>query len=113
LFPKDLDMIFMVMAFHDFAEPVAWLRNAKTSMKSDATLVIVDRDPDKISGGRGHFMTKDEILDTVKEADFELVRVETFLENDNIYIFRLRNQRKGVADTDSVFFRHPLFMKDL
>ena len=37
-----------------------------------------------------HHKTKDEILDTVKKADFELVRVEMFLERGNIYIFRLK-----------------------
>jgi len=37
-----------------------------------------------------HHKTKDEILDTVKKADFELARVEMFLERGNIYIFRLK-----------------------
>ena len=90
LFPQGLDMIFMVAAFHDFEKPVQWLENAKPSMKPEATLVIVEKDPEKYGRDSGHHMTKDEILDTVKKADFELVRVEMFLERDNIYIFRLK-----------------------
>ena len=90
LFPQGLDMIFMVAAFHDFEKPVEWLENAKPSMKPEATLVIVEKDPEKYGRDSGHHMTKDEILDTVKKADFELVRVEMFLERDNIYIFRLK-----------------------
>ena len=90
LFPDGLDMIFMVAAFHDFEEPVAWLKNAKTSMKPEATLVIVEKDPERYTPGASHHMTKDEILDTVKRADFELVKVEMFLDRDNIYIFRLK-----------------------
>lgn len=34
-------------------------------------------------------MTKDEILETVKKAGFELVKIETFLVRDNIYIIKL------------------------
>lgn len=90
LFPKDLDMIFMVAAFHDFEKPGLWLENAISSMKPEATLVIVEKDPERYTRDSGHHMTKDEILDTVKQADFELVRVEMFLERDNIYIFRLK-----------------------
>ena len=90
LFPQGLDMIFMVAAFHDFEKPVLWLENAKPSMKPEATLVIVEKDPGRYSRDAGHHMTKDEILDTVKKANFELVRVEMFLERDNIYIFRLK-----------------------
>ena len=33
-------------------------------------------------------MTKEAILDSVKKSEYELVRLETFLERDNIYIFR-------------------------
>ena len=38
--------------------------------------------------GLDHFMTKEAILDSVNKSDSELVRLETFLERDNIYIFR-------------------------
>jgi SAM-dependent methyltransferase len=89
LFPKgQLDMVFMIAAFHDFEKPVKWLENVKMSMKPGAVLVIVEKDPDKYGVDRGHHMTKDEILETVKQADFELVRIETFLVRDNIYIFK-------------------------
>jgi len=90
LFPQGLDMIFMVAAFHDFEKPVQWLENAKSSMNPEATLVIVEKDPERYSRDSGHHMTKAEILETVKKSGLELVRVEMFLENDNIYIFRLK-----------------------
>lgn len=91
LFPEAaLDMVFMIAAFHDFARPVEWLENVKPSMKTGALLVIVEKDPDKIGTSR-HHMSRDEILATVRKADFELIKIETFLEDDNIYIFRLNN----------------------
>lgn len=89
LFPEgELDMVFMIAAFHDFARPVAWLNNVKPSLKPDALLVIVEKDPEKI-GNSSHHMTKNEILSTVRKADFELVKIETFLEDDNIFVFRM------------------------
>ncbi len=91
LFPEgELDMVIMVAAFHDFEKPVAWLENVKPSMKPEATLVIIERDPDKWGRGWSHFMTKEEILNTVRKADYELVRIETFLSTHNVYIFRLK-----------------------
>ena len=51
LFPKpNLDMVFMIAAFHDFEEPVAWLENVKRYMKPKASLVIVEKDPDRWGG---------------------------------------------------------------
>jgi len=89
LLPKgELDMVIMVYAFHEFEKPVLLLNNLKSSMKPNTNLVIVERDPEKYSRSRRHFMTKEAILKTVKKADFELVRIETFLPRDNIYIFR-------------------------
>lgn len=91
LFPKGkLDMVVMMLAFHEFENHGKWLENVKPSMKPNATLVIIERDPEKIGSGWDHFMKKDEILETVKKSNFELVRLETFLKNDNIFIFRMK-----------------------
>ncbi len=90
LFPDgELDMVVMMLAFHEFKDHAKWLENVKPSMKPDARLVIIERDPEKIGSGWDHFMKNDEILETVKKANFKLVRIETFLKNDNIFIFRL------------------------
>ncbi|NIM91573.1 MAG: methyltransferase domain-containing protein [Candidatus Aminicenantes bacterium] len=91
LFPEgELDMVIMVVAFHDFEEPVAWLENVKPSMKPESTLVIIERDPDKSGRGWNHFISKEEILNTVEKADYKLVKIETFLSVHNVYIFRLK-----------------------
>lgn len=90
LFPEGrLDMVIMMNAFHDFSEPTAWMKNVIPSMKKGATLVIIDRDPEKTRSGWNHFMTKDQILDAMAKTDFTLIRLFTFLERDNIYVFGL------------------------
>jgi ubiquinone/menaquinone biosynthesis C-methylase UbiE len=99
LFPKkELDMAIMMLAFHDFTQPVALLENLKVALKPNATVVIVDRDPDKWGHDRHHFMTKEEILNTVKKADMELLRIATFLPRDIIFIFRVKNKKLQASD---------------
>jgi ubiquinone/menaquinone biosynthesis C-methylase UbiE len=94
LFPKGkLDMVVMMNAFHDFGEPVAWMKNVIPSMKPDAPLVIIDHDPDKTRSGWSHFMTKDKLLAVMEETDFTLVHLYAFLERDNIYVFQLKPAR--------------------
>jgi ubiquinone/menaquinone biosynthesis C-methylase UbiE len=90
LFPKGaLDMVFMIAAFHDFERKVEWLKNVQPCLKPGGTLVIVETDPDKTGRDHDHFMTKDEILETVKKSGFKLDRIETFLPAHNIYIYKL------------------------
>ena len=52
--------------------------------------MIIERDPEKWGRGGNNLMTKEEILNTVRKADYELVRIEIFLSTHNVYIFRLK-----------------------
>jgi ubiquinone/menaquinone biosynthesis C-methylase UbiE len=91
LFPVDnLDMVIMMRAFHDFRYQVAWMKNVQRYMKSGATMVIIDTDPDKTGNGHDHFMTRQEILDVMEKTDFKLQALKTFLPRDNIYIYRVQ-----------------------
>jgi ubiquinone/menaquinone biosynthesis C-methylase UbiE len=95
LFPvHDLDMVFMIAAFHDFEQPIPWLENVKRFMKPDASLVIVEKDPDRWGRSWDHHMTREEILTVLAEAGFQKIRVDTFLSQDNIYIYKLPPQNK-------------------
>ena len=91
-----LDMVFIVNAFHDLAKPVELLNNLVPSLKPDAPVVIIDRDPSKFRDPAGHFLTQEEILEMIGESDFELDRIETFLPQHNIYILRVKKQKQKV-----------------
>jgi len=55
LFPDDeLDMVFIVNAFHDLAKPVELLNNIVPSLKPGAPVVIIDRDPSKFRDRARH-----------------------------------------------------------
>lgn len=91
LLPKDLDLVFIVNAFHDFTKPVELLNNLSISLKPGARVVILDRDPEKLEHSTSHFLSKEEILDKIEESVFELERMENFLPQHNIYIIRVKS----------------------
>jgi len=86
LLPEGLDMVFIVNAFHDLADPVALLNNLAESLKPRAPVVIIDRDPAKLEYSTTHFLTRKEVLRKIEESVFALDRIETFLSQHNIYI---------------------------
>jgi ubiquinone/menaquinone biosynthesis C-methylase UbiE len=89
LLPRGLDMVFIVNAFHDLANPVALLNNLAESLKPNAPVVIIDRDPAKLDYSTSHFLTKQEVLQKIEESVFVLDRIEIFLSQHNIYIIHI------------------------
>ena len=89
LLPEGLDMVFIVNAFHDLARPVSLLNNLSKSLKPDAKVVILDRDPAKVRDSAAHFLPRQEIEEKVAESVFMMERIETFLSQHNIYILQL------------------------
>ncbi len=80
---KDLDLLVVVHAFHDFSKPVEWLVNAKKYLRAGATVAIIDRDPDK--GGGSHFWTRERIEGYAASAGYELVK-SVEVETDHLVV---------------------------
>lgn len=82
-----LDMAFMINVYHHVANPVPLIRKILPSLKPGGILAIVECDPDKVDWGKSHGCAqKEEMIKELKEAGFELIRIETFLNEDSIYI---------------------------
>jgi ubiquinone/menaquinone biosynthesis C-methylase UbiE len=92
LLPKGaLDMAVMVWVFHHLDEPVALLKNLKASLKPGATVVILDPDPER--GGERDSERPSSAESVRKEAEaagYELVKTETFLPKDLIFVLRVK-----------------------
>jgi len=86
LFPTKLDMVVMMYVFHDLTQPIKFLRNAAKYLKPSATLVIIDRDPERYGNDYNHFLKKDEVIEKIIKANYKLLSVHEFLPRDNIYI---------------------------
>ena len=87
-FPNNsLDIVFMINVYHHLADPVPILRNIIPSIKEEGILAIVECDPDKVEWGDEHGCSgKEKMIGDLKRAGFQVVRIETFLDEDNIYI---------------------------
>ena len=73
-FPRrDLELVVVVHAFHDFSRPVEWLKNAKQYLRPGATVAIIDQDPGQ--GADHHFWPRERILRYAEEAGFEPAKI--------------------------------------
>ncbi len=100
LFPeKKMDMIVMVWVYHMLDNPVPLMKNLKNGLKDGGTVVILDPPDDEIveelkSMGKkiepDRLTIKERIKKECAEAGFELVRIDSFLPKDDIYILKLK-----------------------
>ncbi|MFC1583173.1 class I SAM-dependent methyltransferase [Candidatus Neomarinimicrobiota bacterium] len=98
LFPNgELDMLIMVYVFHDLTKPLPFLENIKEDLKPGAPLVMVEGDPDKYYG-EGHFYSREQVVEMVTSVGYELVRTETFLPRDTIFIFKFNTDNRSQSD---------------
>ncbi len=82
-----LDIAFMINVYHHLDNPVPLVRNILPSLRPNGILAIVECDPDKVDWGKEEGCTqKKDMVKELKEAGFDVVRIETFLNEDNIYI---------------------------
>lgn len=95
-----LDMVYMINTYHHLDEPVELMRNIVPSLKPGGLLVIIEHDPVKAPDWGEDTTTQEALLEQTAEAGFELVRIETFLENDNINIFRIRSGKTEQVEGD-------------
>ncbi|RPJ85364.1 MAG: methyltransferase domain-containing protein [Acidobacteria bacterium] len=99
LFPRrDLELVVLVHAFHDFARPVEWLTNAKKYLRPGARLAVIDRDP--AQGAGRHFWSRERIEGYAGEAGYELVKAEDGISDHLILVFRLASSLRFRIDLD-------------
>lgn len=84
--PKgELDLIFIISAFHHFDDPVALLKNARPALKPDGILAIGEWV--SLDGSSPESTTPEQMEAQMKAAGYVLDRIETFLEKNDMYIY--------------------------
>jgi ubiquinone/menaquinone biosynthesis C-methylase UbiE len=77
----ELDVIFVISAYHHFNDPVKLMRNARPSLKTGGVLAI---------GEWLNATSPEQVEAQMKAAGYKLERTETFLEKNNLYIYLFR-----------------------
>jgi ubiquinone/menaquinone biosynthesis C-methylase UbiE len=89
LFPRrDLQLVVVVHAFHDFSSPVEWLVNLRKYLQPGATLAIIDRDP--AQGAESHFWPKQRIVGYARDAGYVLAKTVDDISAHLILVFRVQ-----------------------
>jgi hypothetical protein len=80
----------MVWTYHFFDKPVAMLKSLAPALKPGAKVVLVEPDPVRGPGGADHGVSRERMGKEAAEAGFELIRTDTFLPEDLIFVLRLK-----------------------
>ena len=87
--PADsLDLIFIISSYHHFDDPVELLRNARPALKPTGVLAIGEWV--RLEGERGEGTSPETMEAQMKQAGYRLDRTETFLKDNNLYIYIFR-----------------------
>lgn len=81
-----LDMVIMVNVVHCLEKPVELLRDVADSLKPGGLIAIVEGNLDKAPDAAGEWYSRSKLLNIYRDAGYILVREETFLPKDNIYL---------------------------
>jgi ubiquinone/menaquinone biosynthesis C-methylase UbiE len=98
-FPRgSLDMAFSTLVYHEIENPVAFLRNLIPALKPDASLVIIDNDPQKNTeeSNIGRDWKKE-----FEAAGLDIVKTKSLRGRDVLFILKPRRQSSDPPGSES------------
>ena len=95
-----LDLVYMVNTYDHLSQPVYLMKNVSKSLKPDGRLVIMAYDTAKTGALKGHAVSKTQVIQQAKEAGYRLVKMDTSLSKDTIYLFCRDDLGGGKAAND-------------
>jgi ubiquinone/menaquinone biosynthesis C-methylase UbiE len=81
----ELDLIFIVSAYHHFADPVELMRNARQALRPDGRVAIVEWLPEREGDPEGR--TPERMESEMSEAGYRLIKTDPRLEENNLMIY--------------------------
>jgi SAM-dependent methyltransferase len=94
----ELDLIFVVSSYHHFDDPVSLMRNARSALKPDGRLAVVEWIPWNRNDDEGTFPGEMEV--EMSAAGYKLIRTESLdvAKKLNIYIFGVNHSRQEIGE---------------
>ncbi len=89
---SDIDAVMILKTYHEIAQPVRLLQNARASMRDDALLGIIDRN----GKGDDHGLDRDQVVREAERAGFKLIDEHDFVKPDGMDYFLIfqKEQKK-------------------
>jgi len=84
---KALDIAFMTNTYHHLEKPVELVHNLLPTLKEGGILAIVERDKDR-SAYKNEATTQKDFIRQMDQAGFEVIKIDTTMREDNIYLMR-------------------------
>jgi ubiquinone/menaquinone biosynthesis C-methylase UbiE len=78
-----VDAVLLLKTYHEVAEPIALLRNLRTSLRSGAKVGIIDRN----GNGEDHGIGRDVVLHEAAQAGYRLLKQYDFVKGDKVDYF--------------------------
>jgi SAM-dependent methyltransferase len=88
--PAKIDAVLLLKTYHEVANPVAFLRNLRPSLRPGAKVGIIDRN----GNGENHGVGRDIIIKEAAEAGFALVSQYDFVKGDGMDYFLVFTAKK-------------------
>ena len=88
-----VDAVMILKTYHEISEPVALLKNLRSSLNENALIGIIDRN----GTGESHGVNEETVIDEAKRAGFSLKEKFDFVKGDGmdyLLIFQLDNSVK-------------------
>jgi len=82
-----LDIAFMTNTYHHLDKPIELVRNLLPALKENGILAIVERDKDR-TVHKDEATSQKDFIAQMDQAGFEVIKVDTSMMEDNIYIAR-------------------------
>jgi len=92
--PASCDFVYCINTYHHIEEPVRLLGSIIPALKPGGRLVIIEHSPEKTKEDphEGECTPADTVMAQAREAGYEFVERHSFLELDEIYVFRAANK---------------------
>jgi ubiquinone/menaquinone biosynthesis C-methylase UbiE len=81
LLPTPVDAVLLLKTYHEVAEPIALLRNLRSSLRDGARVGVIDRNGD----GENHGVSREVVIREAKEAGYRLVEKYDFVKDGMDY----------------------------
>src|ERR1700719_712950 len=82
LLPAPVDAVLLLKTYHEVAQPVALLRNLRSSLKPGAKVGVIDRN----GNGENHGVAREVVIREANQAGYQLLEEDDFVKDGMDYL---------------------------